>query len=126
MANESPVIQPDNLVDHWASLVLRIGVWTSATLMAAALVLAAVHGFRIDLPAHPLTLPVLLQRLLSSSLDPVTLGFTGLVVLMLTPILRVIAAIVGFTVERDRTFVFVSLTVFIFLLAEVTYSLFIK
>ncbi len=126
MAGEPMIIQRDDTVDRWASRVLRIGVWTSATLMTAALILAAIHGFRIDLPDHALTLPQLAQRLFTSSFDPVTLGFTGLVVLMLTPILRVITAIVGFAVERDRRFVLVSVAVLVFLLAEVTYSLFIK
>src|SRR5512136_632227 len=99
MADEIRIIQKDNTVDHWASRVLRIGVWTSATLMVAALALAAAHGFAIDLPSVPLTLPDLFRRLLSSSLDPVTLGFTGLVVLMITPVLRVVTALVGFASE---------------------------
>ncbi len=126
MADEIRIIQKDNTVDRWTSRVLRIGVWTSAVLMVTALGLAAFRGFAIDLPARPLTLPDLLQRLLSSSLDPVTLGFTGLVVLMVTPILRVITALVGFASERDRTFVLVSGSVLLLLAGEVAYSLFIK
>jgi uncharacterized membrane protein len=52
--------------------------------------------------------------------------FAGLVFLMFTPILRVITAVVGFGVERDWRFVFVSTVVLFLLAGEIVYSIFIK
>jgi uncharacterized membrane protein len=66
------------------------------------------------------------MRMLSGSFDPVTLMFAGLVFLMFTPILRVITAVVGFGVERDWRFVFVSTVVLFLLAGEIVYSIFIK
>jgi uncharacterized membrane protein len=49
--------------------------------------------------------------------------FAGLLLLMLTPFLRVFTAIVGFAAEKDRTFVLVALVVFVMLLGELVFSL---
>jgi uncharacterized membrane protein len=66
------------------------------------------------------------MRMFSGSFDPVTLMFAGLVFLMFTPILRVITAVIGFGVERDWRFVFVSSIVLFLLSGEIVYSIFIK
>lgn len=92
--------------------------------MILGLVLYAMHSFSTPLPQHNPTLIELVHRILSGSLDPFTLMYIGLILLMLTPFLRVLTAVVGFAVEKDRTFVFVSLTVFFFLVAELLYSLY--
>ncbi len=47
----------------------------------------------------------------------------GVILLISTPFLRVLFAIVGFSRERDRTFVIVSLMVFLMLLGELAYVL---
>ena len=49
--------------------------------------------------------------------------YAGLVLLMLTTVLRVLTSVVGFSVERDRRFVVVSLVVLGMLLAEFFFSL---
>jgi len=72
------------------------------------------------------TLGNLAMRILSGSFDPVTLMFAGLVFLMFTPIFRVITAVIGFCMEHDWRFVFVSCIVLILLAGEIIYSLFIK
>jgi uncharacterized membrane protein len=66
------------------------------------------------------------EQLFSSRFDPVMLMFAGLVMLMFTPILRVITAIYGFAMERDWRFVVVSSVVFILLAGEIMYSIFLK
>jgi len=52
--------------------------------------------------------------------------YGGLIVLMFTPIFRVVTALIGFAEERDRPFVLVSTIVLLLLLCEVGYSLFLK
>jgi uncharacterized membrane protein len=50
--------------------------------------------------------------------------FLGLVVLMLTPFLRVFIAMLGFAAEKDWKFTSVSLMVLLMLVAELIYSLY--
>jgi uncharacterized membrane protein len=52
--------------------------------------------------------------------------FTGLVLLMFTPVLRVVTAVVAFASEHDWRFVAVSATVFLLLCAEIIYSILLK
>jgi uncharacterized membrane protein len=49
--------------------------------------------------------------------------FSGLVLLMLTPFLRVLAAVIGFLAEKDVRFVAVSCVIFCMLLGELIFSL---
>jgi len=113
-------------VERWTGRVLRIGVWVSASFMIAGLLIAAIYPSTvIALSSNP-TLNNLVMRMFSGSFDPVTLMFAGLIILMFTPMLRVITAIVGFGAERDWRFVFVSSIVLLLLTGEVVYSIFIK
>ena len=113
-------------VERWTGRVRRIGVWVSASFMIAGLLIAAIYPSTvIALSSNP-TLNNLVMRMFSGSFDPVTLMFAGLIILMFTPILRVITAIVGFGAERDWRFVFVSSIVLLLLTGEVVYSIFIK
>lgn len=112
-----------HIVERWIGRTLRVGVWGSAGLMILGLVLTWISATSPGLPAenpHPADV---LRSLFSGSLDPVTLMFAGLLLLMLTPFLRVFTAAVGFAVDKDRTFVLVALVVFVMLLGELVFSL---
>jgi uncharacterized membrane protein len=110
----------------WTARILRIGVWVSASLMIAGLLIAALYPSTVVAFSSNPTLGNLFLRMLSGSFDPVTLMFAGLVFLMFTPIFRVITAVVGFGLERDWGFVFVSSIVLLLLVGEIVYSIFIK
>ncbi len=112
-----------HLVEHWVGIVLRAGVWSSATLMIAGLLLAWFSAGSLRMPnenPHPAEV---FHNLLSGSFDPPTLIFAGLLVLMLTPFLRVLTSAIGFAVEKDTRFLFVALVVFAMLLGELLFSL---
>jgi len=127
MIDENPISGDlQHNAERWTSRVLRLGVWVSASLMAAGLFLAAIFPSSVVSMATNPSLGDLLSRVFSGTFDPVTLMFSGLVFLMFTPILRVITAIFGFAMERDWRFVVVSLTVFLMLAGEIVYSVFIK
>ncbi len=112
--------------EHITGRVLKFGVWASAGLIIIGLIMAVIFPTSvIAFQANP-TLTGLLMRILSGHIDPLTLMFAGLVLLMFTPILRVITAVVGFVMEKNWTFVLVSSIVFIMLLGEIIYSLNIK
>ena len=112
-----------HLVERWVGRTLRFGVWTSAGLMVAGLLLAWLSAGSLRLPSENPTPGEVFRSLLAGSLDPVTLMFAGLLLLMLTPFLRVLAAAVGFAAEKDRRFVVVALVVFAMLLGELVFSL---
>jgi Predicted membrane protein len=54
--------------------------------------------------------------------DPTAVIQLGAILLIATPIARVVFAVVGFALERDRFYVVVSLTVLAVLLASLIYS----
>jgi len=113
-------------VERRTSRVLRLGVWVSASLMIFGLLFAAISPSSIDPPSTNPTLRMVAEHLFSLRFDPVMLMFAGLIMLMFTPILRVITAIYGFAMERDWRFVVVSSVVFVLLAGEIIYSLFLK
>ena len=112
--------------ERWTGRVLRIGVWVSASLMIAGLLIGAMYPSTIVAFSSNPTLGNLVMRMLSGSFDPVTLMLAGLVFLMFTPILRVITAIFGFAMERDWRFVIVSSIVLLLLAGEIMYSIILK
>jgi uncharacterized membrane protein len=113
-------------VERWTSRVLRLGVWVSASLMILGLLFTAISPLPIDpLSTNP-SLGMVAEHLFSSRFDPVILMFAGLLMLMFTPILRVITAVYGFAMERDWRFVVVSSVVFVLLAGEIMYSIFLK
>jgi uncharacterized membrane protein len=111
-------------IEHRASLVLRAGIWLSGILMSLGLILALIRGVG-DAPTRT-AIADILRFALAKPLHPLTLIYSGLLVLMFTPILRVVAALIGFAEERDRRFVLVSTTVLLLLLCEVGYTVFVK
>ena len=127
MPNDS--INPNDAlhsVERWTSRVLRLGVWVSASLMIFGLLFAAISPAPVDpLSTNP-SLDMVAEHLFSSRFDPVILMFAGLLMLIFTPILRVITAVYGFAMERDWRFVVVSSVVFILLAGEIMYSIFLK
>lgn len=124
MSREAPIeTELLHTVERKASWVLRLGVWSSAALMTAGLCVAAFRSFQVTIPSPSPSILDVLHRLGSAVFDPVTLLYAGLLMLMITPILRVLAALVGFSFARDRTFVLVSLVVFLMLMGELYYSI---
>jgi len=100
--------------------VLKYGVVISAVLLLVGLALLLVE--------QPAGMPSSVQQLTSSNFDKPTLdlgqllsgvaqgspGYVlqlGVVVLLLTPVVRVLASVIVFAVEKDRTYVVITLIV---------------
>ncbi|HTP12662.1 MAG TPA: DUF1634 domain-containing protein [Bacteroidota bacterium] len=113
-----------HVVERWTSRSLKLGVWLSGSAMVAGLVDYAVRSFSTPVPVKNPTIAELVSNLLHDPLNPFTLMYGGLVLLMLTPFLRVLTASIGFAVEKDRRFTVVSLTVFVLLVCEFLYTLY--
>ncbi|BDG61263.1 DUF1634 domain-containing protein [Caldinitratiruptor microaerophilus] len=101
------------LVGH----LLRYGVALAAVIMAAGLVLLLMRSGTAPHPSVPV--PTSISEVLGGllRLDPTALIDLGLVVLILTPVLRVAASLVAFAIERDRTYTLITLIVLIVLVA---------
>jgi uncharacterized membrane protein len=112
--------------EWWTGHILRLGVWASATFMIGGFITAALWPSSVvTFLANP-SLGDLALRIFSGNIDPAILMFAGLVLLMFTPILRIIAALFGFAIEKDWRFVLVSSIVFLMLVGEIIYSISIK
>ncbi|MDA4121705.1 MAG: DUF1634 domain-containing protein [Thaumarchaeota archaeon] len=107
------------------SLVLKYGVLTSAVLLVA--------GLSLFLAERPAGLPASISQLISTNYGRPTLDLgqifsgavhgqpifviqLGLVVLLATPIARVLASVLIFAVERDKIYVAITLVVLAILL----------
>lgn len=98
------------------SLVLRVGVALAAALVAVGrIAYLAQDGHRETHYSHfagaqSLTTPAAIVRGVVA-LDPAAIIALGLVVLVLTPVARVVFALLAFAEQRDRLYVVFSLIV---------------
>lgn len=104
--------------------LLRAGVMLAAAIVlaGAGLYLAQHHGQRVNYrafvagPASIRTVPAIARS--AAHLNSEGLMQFGLLLLIATPVARVLMAVVGFALERDRLYVVVSVIVLIVLLAS--------
>jgi uncharacterized membrane protein len=122
-------MDPEQTSQRVMSRILRVGVTISSVFMTAGLLIAAVHPSPVPLPERNPSLGELIRQLFSGQLtsmtgaDAPTLMFTGLVLLMFTPFLRVVTTFFVFWKERDGRFMAIAIVVFLLLAAQVVYSL---
>jgi uncharacterized membrane protein len=108
--------------------LLQVGVLlaSAVVLIGGVLYVRAHSGSAVDyrnFVGEPLNLRSasgLFQRMMAR--DPMAVIQLGILLLIATPIARVVFAVVGFGLERDRLYVAVSLTVLAVLMASLLYS----
>jgi uncharacterized membrane protein len=106
----------DRAVELAMGNVLRLGVVLAALLVAAGGVAYLVQGrhgathFRAFPGAVSFTTPGAIVRG-ALALDPAAIIALGLIVLVLTPVARVVFALLAFAEQRDRLYVLFSLIV---------------
>ncbi len=111
-------------LQHVVSAVLRTGVVASASvgLLAGAYNLATRGGARADYhrfagtPDADRHVPSILLNALH--LQPRALMMVAILLLLLTPIVRVVVSLMGFVKERDRVYVVVTTVVLMTLLGS--------
>ena len=107
----------DTAMEILVSRTLRIGVYGSTLFMLAGFLVSLLHPETLSNPiGHPsltqfLSLLQFDSEFFTRFLNPFILFYLGILVLLLTPIIRVVIAIVSFTLERDVRFVVISVTV---------------
>jgi uncharacterized membrane protein len=102
------------------SAVLRYGALLSTVVMATGLALAL---WRRQVMPRPATLSA--GDLLNSALrlDPAGITELGILLLLLTPVFRVVVAAVSFGLERDTKYLVISLGVFAVVLASIIFAI---
>ncbi|HEX4310314.1 MAG TPA: DUF1634 domain-containing protein [Acidobacteriaceae bacterium] len=117
----------DHRIETWVGVMLRTGVMLAAAIVLTGGILYLAHngGRRPDYshfhaePAQFTTLSGVLHGV--AVLNPECIIMLGLLVLIATPVARVVMCIVGFQFEGDRLYVAISTVV----LAILLYSLFL-
>jgi uncharacterized membrane protein len=98
--------------------VLRVGVAVSGIVLFAGLLLAAVQG-SVGLAARTGALPFGRYFMDLMAGQPWTLLWLGVVVLAVTPVVRVVLALGNFASARDRDYVALTAFVLFILLASI-------
>jgi len=109
--------KPLNKVEHFVSRSLRVGVLASAMVILLGLLLfisTCQGGYPNN--TYPVNLPDIVSGTLA--LRPFAVILTGLILLILTPVLRVGVSTLLFVKERDWLYVGISSIVFVILLTS--------
>ncbi len=99
-------------MDHLIGMALRYGVMISVALLIIGIALLArggageVLGANSPLNTSVVRFPAVLSGI--PSLNPLSFIALGLVVLIATPVLRVVLGIISFARERDALYVFIT------------------
>ncbi len=118
----------DRAIETSLSRTLRWGIGFSAALMAVGVILLFAHFGTNGAHDVPSIREVILLFSSRGGL-PVALGdpylylYAGILLLMITPIARVLIALIGFSLEKDWRFVLVSLVVLSVITASILYAL---
>ncbi len=102
--------------------VLIVGVVTSAVLMTVAFVASLAVGWAGSLRGLPATTSSAsdFSAVVAAGLElrPIGIAQLGLLVLIATPVVRVMASVVAFVLERDRLYAAITLGVLAILLGS--------
>jgi len=116
------------MMERLVSRTLRVGVYASSIFMLAGFIISL---FRPETLSTAVDHPSLTQLLALLGLDhdlfaqlfnPFLLFYLGILLLMLTPILRVVMAVASFSLERDIRFVVISAAVLFIILLSIYFS----
>jgi uncharacterized membrane protein len=102
----------DTTLEKIISRTLRYGVVLSALFMLIGLIVYSLTSSSIPLPpdTSPATLWhfFLLQPLYVTLMHPYFLMYTGILILLCTPVIRILVAVTGFSAQKDWRFVWIS------------------
>lgn len=118
----------DTMMERLVSRTLRIGVYASSIFILVGFITSLFHpetlSTTVDHPSLTQLLSLLQPNhdLFSRLFNPFLLFYLGILLLMLTPVLRIVMAIVSFSLERDTRFVVVSLLVLFIIVLSIYLS----
>ena len=108
--------------DHAISVVLRWGANTSTLIMALGMTLAVLRGtLGMSSAYHPIHPRALFPHLLR--MEPVAIIEAGVLLLLFTPVARIVVAVFAFALERDLKYVLISLGVLAIVLLSISFAI---
>jgi uncharacterized membrane protein len=116
------------MMERLVSRTLRIGVYASSIFMLAGFIISLFHPETLSTNVEHPSLTQLLALLrpghdfFTHLFNPFLFFYLGILLLMLTPILRIVMAVASFSLERDLRFVVVSATVLFIILLSIYFS----
>lgn len=103
-------------------LALRIGSWSSTLVMAAGLILLlARHAPLINPEFHRLRIGLLLSLIFH--LKPIAFVRLGILLLLFTPLSRIVTTLLTFALERDYRYVWVAAGVLAVVLLSISFAI---
>lgn len=111
--------EPDGNMQHWVGLTLRIGIAVSGSVLALGVILAMVIPRDMSSPMILNPRAYLGQPWTALLVQPSFLCFLGILLLMMTPLVRVIMTLVLFIRERDWRYVIISSIVLVIVLSSI-------
>ncbi len=111
--NRDTMVRQAELIISW---VLRGGVFLSAGVIALGLALFIAGRARAQ--SFPHTLPAVARDVLHG--EPLGVVMLGLLLLLCTPVLRVVVSVIAFALEGDRRYVSITALVLALLLLSIT------
>ncbi len=122
MLNNSRIHEYEDRAQNAIAAVLRYGSSISTAVMALGLIFGLLRGGgSLARPGSAASPAMLLSRALQ--FDPVGVAELGVLLLLLTPVFRIIIAVVTFGLERDTKYVLISLGVLAVMVFSIGYAL---
>ena len=104
------------------AIVLRYGALLATVVMAVGITLTLVHGIPATIgESRPVHLELLVEQVLR--LEPVAIIELGILLLLFTPIARIVIAVIGFALERQWKYVAISLGVLAVVLLSISFAI---
>jgi uncharacterized membrane protein len=104
------------------AVVLRYGSLVSTLVMALGLLMILIRGLAAYPPLEsPAPVRVVVARALR--FDGLGISELGLILLLLTPILRIVVAVTTFALERDHKYTFIALGVLVVVVLSIRYAM---
>jgi len=116
MLNQSPGEKGQDAI----AAVLRYGSTISTVVMAVGLALAFVRGGAKTGPQSLMPGALLMKAV---ELDPLGVTQLGILLLLLTPVLRVVVAVISFGFEHNSKYVLISSGVLLIILGSIAFAL---
>ena len=122
MLKNSRIHEYEDRAQKAIAAVLRYGSSISTAVMALGLIFGLLRGGgSLARPGSAASPAMLLSRALQ--FDPVGVAELGILLLLLTPVFRIIIAVVAFGLERDTKYVLISLGVLAVMAFSIGYAL---
>lgn len=108
--------------EHAIAVVLRYGAMISTAIMAAGVLLAVARGSLGSFSSHAsIQLRDLFPNLLR--FEPLAVVEFGVLLLLFTPIARIVVAVIGFARERDLKYFLISVGVLAVVLLSISFAI---